>query len=271
MNSSKKHKFGLTNNQLKIIAMVSMLLDHIGLLFFPEISIAQMLATIAPSALPYLDNETVMLFLNVPIFRALGRIAFPIFAYMIAEGCRHTKNRAKYLGMIGGMAIVFQIVYFVAMGSLYQGILVTFLLAIIAIYSIDGLLFPKRKFWGRVAAIFGLAFVAVFVWVLPRVLVGTDYDLDYGIWGILLPILVYFMPNRFLKTSGASLFLIIRALFYIFVEPMPLQAWSLLTIPLLALYNGERGKRKMKYVFYIFYPAHLVILYGIAMLIEILK
>ena len=77
MDTAKKPKLGLTNNQFKIIAMVSMLLDHMGLLFFP-------------------DEQ---------IFRILGRIAFPIFAYMIAEGCRYTKTRAKYLGMIGGMAI----------------------------------------------------------------------------------------------------------------------------------------------------------------------
>ena len=86
MDQLKTKKFGLTNNQLKIIAMVSMALDHIGLLFFPDAA----------------------------IFRILGRIAFPIFAYMIAEGCRYTKNRAKYLGLIGAMAIAFQVVFFVA-------------------------------------------------------------------------------------------------------------------------------------------------------------
>ena len=238
----QKPKFGLTNNQLKIIAMVSMALDHIGLLFFPDVA----------------------------IFRILGRIAFPIFAYMIAEGCRYTKNRAKYLGMIAGMGFVFQIVYFVAMQSLYQGILVTFSLAIIAIYSIDGIV-KSKKIWGRLAALAGLAFVLAFVFVLPTLLTGTDFDIDYGVWGILLPILVYFMPSRAWKFVGVSLLLLARAIYYTVVVPIPLQWWSLLTIPLLALYNGERGKRKMKYVFYIFYPAHLVILYGIAMLITMLK
>lgn len=238
----QKPKFGLTNNQLKIIAMVSMALDHIGLLFFPDVA----------------------------IFRILGRIAFPIFAYMIAEGCRYTKNRAKYLGMIAGMGFVFQIVYFVAMQSLYQGILVTFSLAIIAIYSIDGIV-KSKKIWGRLAALAGLAFVAAFVVILPHVLSGTDFDIDYGVWGILLPILVYFMPSRAWKFVGVSLLLLARAIYYTVVVPIPLQWWSLLTIPLLALYNGERGKAKMKYVFYIFYPAHLVILYGIAILIQLLK
>ena len=242
MDTVKKPKFGLTNNQLKIIAMVSMALDHIGLLFFPDVA----------------------------IFRILGRIAFPIFAYMIAEGCRYTKNRAKYLGMIAGMGFVFQIVYFVAMQSLYQGILVTFSLAIIAIYSIDGIV-KSKKIWGRLAALVGLAFVAAFVFVLPTLLTGTDFDIDYGVWGILLPILVYFMPNHPWKVGAASLLLLARAIYYTVIVPIPLQWWSLLTVPLLALYNGERGKAKMKYVFYIFYPAHLVILYGIAILIQLLK
>ena len=242
MDTVKKSRFGLTNNQLKIIAMVSMLLDHMGLLFFPDME----------------------------IFRILGRIAFPIFAYMIAEGCRYTKNRARYLGMIGGMAIVFQIVYFVAMQSLYQGILVTFSLAIIVIFSIDGIV-KSEKLWVRLISFLPLAAVAVVVVFLPKALAHTDFAIDYGVWGILLPILVYFMPDRPCQVIGTSLFLIMRAMYYVFIIPMPVQVWSLLAIPLLVLYNGTRGKAKMKYVFYIFYPAHLVILYGIAMLIEILK
>ena len=244
MDQTKKLKFGLTNNQLKIIAMVSMLLDHVGLLFFPE----------------------------EPIFRILGRIAFPIFAYMIAEGCRYTKNRAKYLGIIAGMGIVFQLVYLVAMNSLYQGILITFSLSIITIYAIDEI-FKAKKLWGRLAAIGALLLVVAFVVILPILLAGTDFDIDYGVWGILLPVIVYFMPSRPWKVGGASLFLLIRAIYYgFFSTPLvPLQWWSLLSLPLLFLYNGERGRAKMKYVFYIFYPAHLVILYGIAMLVMLLK
>lgn len=240
----QKPKFGLTNNQLKIIAMVSMALDHIGLLFFP----------------------------TVDIFRILGRIAFPIFAYMIAEGCRYTKNRAKYLGMIAGMGILFQVVYFVAMKSLYQGILVTFSLAIITIYAIDGIL-KSKKLWVILASVASLAFVAVFVFVLPTLLKGTDFDIDYGLWGILLPVVVYLLPNRLWRTIGMALLLLARAIHYtVFPVSLGLLQWySLIPILLLALYNGERGKARMKYVFYIFYPAHLVILYGIAILIELLK
>ena len=240
----QKPKFGLTNNQLKIIAMASMLCDHVGLLFFPE----------------------------ADIFRIIGRIAFPIFAYMIAEGCRYTKNRAKYLGMIAGMGIVFQLVYLVAMGSLYQGILVTFSLAIITIYAIDGIL-KSKKLWCVLASIVSLAFVVFFVFVLPVLLKGTDFDIDYGFWGILLPVAVYFLPNRFARTIGTAILLLARAIHYTIVPVAlgPLQWFALLSVLFLALYNGERGKAKMKYVFYIFYPAHLVILYGIAILMLVLK
>ena len=240
----QKPKFGFTNNQLKIIAMVSMLCDHVGLLFFPE----------------------------ADIFRIIGRIAFPIFAYMIAEGCRYTKNRAKYLGMIAGMGIVFQLVYWVAMGSLYQGILVTFSLAIITIYALDGIL-KSKKIWTVLASVASLAFVVFFAFVLPILLKGTDFDLDYGLWGILLPVAVYYLPNRLWRTIGMAVLLLARAIHYTIVPVAlgPLQWFALLSVLFLALYNGERGKAKMKYVFYIFYPAHLVILYGIAILMLVLK
>jgi hypothetical protein len=109
------------------------------------------------------------------------------------------------------------------------------------------------------------------VFVLPSFLKDTDFDIDYGIWGILLPVIVYFMPSHVWKVGCASLLLIARGLYYTIIVPIALQWWSLLAIPFLALYNGKRGKTKMKYMFYIFYPLHLVILYGIAMLIEILK
>ena len=126
---------------------------------------------------------------------------------------------------------------------------------------------------GRLLSVLALAFVILFAVVLPRVLTGTDFALDYGVWGILLPVIVYFMPSRPWQIGGASALLLARAVYYgVFATPtVPVQWWSLLTLPLLLLYNGERGKAKMKYVFYIFYPAHLVILYGIAILIAILQ
>lgn len=222
---------GLTGNQLKLIALVAMTLDHMGLMLLP----------------------------GVPILRILGRLAFPIFAYMIAEGCRYSRNRGKYLLSMACLALVCQIVYFFAMGSLYMSVLVSFTLAILTIYALD---FARRK--GGATLLMPLAALSAVIFlakVLPHLLNGTDYAIDYGLWGILLPVLVYLG-----KTKGQKLLLCATALCLIALESGGIQWWSLAALPLLLAYSGHRGKRKMKYLFYIYYPLHLVVLQGLAML-----
>ena len=232
-----KFKFSLTNNQLKIIAMICMVFDHVGLVFFPKIE----------------------------LFRILGRLAFPIYAYMIAEGCTHTKNRKRYLGMILAMGILFQLVYTIFMGNLYQGILITFSLSIGLIFAIEGLMKNKNPVY-KALMISIIAFIIFFGVVCPYVFKDTGFAIDYDIWGIILPVFIYFAPTKLLKLFFMLAVLVTMAFFN-----LPRQWFALLTIPLLALYNGERGKFKMKYFFYIFYPLHLVIIYGIMFALSIIN
>ena len=229
---------GLTNNQLKIIAMISMLIDHIGVAFFPQIK----------------------------ILRYIGRLAFPIYAYMIAEGCRYTKNRKKYLGMIAAMAIVFQIVYFVFMKSIYQGILVNFCLSIATIFAIESFI-KNKKVSNRILMTLIIVAVLILHFVFPVVFKNYGFYIDYNVWGLLLPILVYFAPNKKWRVAFTAILLVIMTL----VSGKDMQWWSLMTIPLFVLYNETRGSKKMKYVFYIFYPLHLVLIYGVMFLIQLLK
>lgn len=230
---------GLNNNQLKIIAMISMLIDHIGLVLFPKVT----------------------------VLRYIGRLAFPLYAYMIAEGCRYTKNRKRYLGMIAAMAIVFQIVYFVFMnGSIYQGILVNFSLSIATIYAIESFI-KNKKIINRILMVLFVAAVLFAYIYLPIALASYKFDIDYGIWGLLIPIVVYFAPNKWLRAILCGALLVIMSI----VSQKNMQWWSLLTIPLMLLYNGERGSKKLKYLFYVFYPLHLVILYGIMFLLIFLR
>ena len=237
MEISQNKKFGLTNNQLKIIACISMLIDHLGVGIFP----------------------------GVPILRIIGRLAFPIFAYMIAEGCRYTKNKVKYLGTILAMATAFQIVYFVFMNDLYQGILVTFSLSIAIIFSLEAISSsdnPTHKLLGFV----GLT-AALFIGIgCPIIFKSEGFKIDYSAWGIFLPVLIYFAPRKWGKLAVSAILLSLMS-----VYSDSLQWWSLISVALLALYNGERGKVKMKYFFYIFYPAHLVIIYIIMFLMLIFK
>ena len=227
-----KGGFGLSNNQLKIIAMLSMLADHMGMILFPE----------------------------VRLLRIVGRLAFPIFAFMIAEGCAHTRNRGRYLLQRAAVALVCQIAYAVAMGSLFQCVMVSFLLASLSIFSLENFRTKRDPLSFAGAAAMALLVVGMTV-IGPQLLRHRGFAVDYGFWGVMLPVVVYFLPGHLWKCAGAALML---ALLCHTLEPR--QWFSLLAIPLLMLYNGQRGKWKLKYLFYIFYPAHLGILYLISLL-----
>lgn len=221
-------KTGLTGNQLKIIAMVTMTCDHVGLQLLPQ-----------------------LLWL-----RLLGRLAMPIYAYMIAEGCRHTRNRKKYLLRLLGLGALCQVVYLVAMGSLYQCILITFSLSVMLICHMDRA--EQEKTPKANTRLFAAVIFTFFVCtVLPDLLPNTDFEIDYGLSGVLLPVLIHGAGTR-----GLLLGLALVAL-----ENGGIQWLAFLSVPLLLAYNGQRGKTNMGKFFYWYYPAHLVVIYGISLLI----
>ncbi len=205
----------LTNNQLKIIALISMTIDHIGVQLFP----------------------------NVIILRIIGRLAFPIFAYMIAEGAKYTKNRKKYLLTISMTALLCQVVYYFAERSLDQCILVTFSLSIILIYIID-----RRNI------------ILSFLSIIACFLLTYVVNIDYGFIGIMMSVILYLADTKEKKLIIATTILLFMSL-----NISGLQRYSLLSIPLLALYNGKRGKLNLKYLFYIYYPLHLAVIYLISL------
>lgn len=228
-------RLGLTNNQLKIIAMICMTLDHVGYALFPE----------------------------VLWLRILGRLAFPIYAFMIAEGCRHTRSMARYFCAMALMAGLCQTVYYVAMGSLYMCILVTFSISILLI----GLL---KLAQAKASAFFYLLFLAGMAVALflcremPRLLPGTDFAIDYGFIGVMLPVCLYSAKDKASKSAVLVLCLVLLAT----VSQTPVQWYGLLAVPLLLLYNGRRGKRNMKWFFYWFYPAHLALIQLVVYLVK---
>ena len=219
-----KEKFGLTGNVLKLMAIVFMTVDHIGVVLFP----------------------------NIMLLRIIGRLAFPIFAFMIAEGCTYSKNRKKYLLTIVAFAAVCQIVYLVAMQSLYMCIFVTFSLSIVLIYTLDNAIKKKTVLaWGLCA--FAFAAVYFVADVVPVKFNVGDFRIDYDFAGILVPVLIYLGRNKWQKLILAAAALALLSTVHGWI-----QWYCLLSLPLLFLYNGKRGKGKMKYLFYFYYPLHLV-------------
>ena len=239
----------LSGNMLKIIAAAAMLADHVGYLLFP----------------------------NCDILRIIGRLAFPIFAFMIAEGCRYTKNKVRYFAMIFSLAAVCQIVYYIADGSLYMCILVTFSLSILSVFALDN---AKRLYFGKdVSLLAKILSVALFVLcVVASYLLNTVFEIDYGFWGSMVPVAVslFRMPKscsvEFLKkmdNHAVSLACMAACMFPLAIETGWVQPYSFLALIPLLLYSGKRGKLRMKYFFYIFYPLHLVILQGIDILMSL--
>ena len=237
MSTLVNNKIGLTNNQLKLIAMISMVFDHMGLLLFP----------------------------GVVAFRILGRIAFPIYAFLIAEGCKHTKNKKKHLGLIAGMGIAYQIVYSVIFNDLYINILLTFSLAISLIYAIESFA-SNKNISNRILMMLVIGAIFFVGYLCPIIFEDYGFYMDYGIWGITLPALMYLCKGKWTRIVFLILFLAARACFV-----PSIHLYTLLSVPFIALYNGERGKAKMKYFFYIFYPLHIVLIYGIVVLIYIIR
>ena len=234
----------LSGNALKLIAAAAMTIDHVGMLFFPR----------------------------VIWLRLVGRLAFPIFAYMIAEGCRYTRSRLRYFLTMAALAALCQGVYFAVDGSLYLSVLVTFSLAIPVICALQSFRealtegHRLRAVWTVAALISAVALV----WCLNRVL-----TIDYGFWGCMLPVFpALFQARRgtapinpkldrkevHVLCLGLGLVLLSRSLGGV-------QSWSLLSLPLLLFYSGCRGRGDLKYFFYIFYPAHLALLQGLQWLL----
>ena len=220
----------LSGNALKILAAIFMTLDHMGLMLFHD-----------------------HILLRIP-----GRLAMPIFAFMIAEGCKYTRNKIKYFGMVFGLGLVCQIVYAFVDRSLYLSILITFSLSILLIYAMQ---FYKQR--PNLFSCLLLAASVAAVWGLNQI-----FEIDYGFWGCMLPVFAALphgpsRDNNFVCTASLGLGLILLS-----ASLSDIQFFSLLALPLLFCYSGKRGKLRMKYFFYIFYPVHLVILQGIAMLVR---
>ena len=228
-----KRKF-FTGNQLKVIAAVAMMIDHIGAALFP----------------------------NLSVLRIIGRLAYPIFAYMIVEGFEHTKNRKKYLLRMVVMAMFLQLVYGVVMKSLYQCIFVTFSLSIALCMLADNAMKHSNP-----VNLTAFALSVVMVWfatnILPGTLNKTDFWIDYGFFGVMLPVVVFMA-----KTKVGKLITFVVMLCLLWADCGGIQGYALATALLIALYNGERGRLKMKNFFYIFYPAHMAAIYMIQLLIE---
>ena len=222
---------GLNSALLKLIALVTMTIDHIGMILFPE----------------------------QQIYRYIGRIAFPIFAYLIAEGYTYTRDKRKYFLKMVVMAIITQIPYIVVQNNWYLNILCTFTISIIILALID-------KISDKVSdnMLFKLAIIAMIYFIGNQIEESLTFkiigiEIDYGTLGALLPVLAYIGRNKFEKIVLFTAGLLGVAL----AGHTHVQIYALISVIFLMLYNGEKGysSRWFKELFWFYYPVHLGLLY----------
>ena len=259
MEFLKKIRF-LNGNTLKLLAALFMFIDHFSMIYFPETSTIYW------------------------VFRAIGRLSMPLFAFAIAEGCRYTRNKIKHFFMLFVLGVLCQIVYFIFdPNTLYFGILFTFSFAILCIYALQYL---KKQIFDNNAKTYKKVLASfLFIFSISATYVFCYFfQVDYGFWGCMMPVFAALFdfhripaPHELKKLDVLPLKVIclgIALIFLIYTNNSPLSAvtpYALLTLPILLLYNGEKGKRSMKYFFYIFYPAHLGLLEGVYMAVMLLK
>lgn len=216
---------------LKMIAIVSMFIDHLGYAIFSKFS----------------------------YFNYIGRLAFPIFAFQISEGYTHTKNLKRYFFRLFLFALISQVPFMLFTSIISDkyslNIFFTLLIGLACIFMYDKC---KNKFLSIIACI-ALAIIADIT------------HCDYGFYGISIILIFHIFKSNFINASifftvATGIKYLIPIIKYGF-NNIYLYLFICTLIPslFLAAYNNKKG-RNTKYLLYLFYPLHLLLIYGIYLL-----
>lgn len=231
-------KKGISGSTLKMIAIVTMLIDHIA-----AAGIGRVL----------LQNEIVgdyqQLYQIYWIMRMIGRIAFPIFCFLLIEGFLYTRDRKKYAMRLGIFALVSEVPFDLAFNAKilefgYQNVFFTLFLGLLTVMAFDAI--RNRTDWDKIIKI-GLYMVSIMAGMGAATLLRTDYSAR-GVMCI-MALYLFCWNRKFEILAGAASFF--------WWEPQALLAF----VPIY-FYNGKRGWN-IKYIFYLFYPVHLLLIYAV--------
>lgn len=217
----------LNGAQLKYLAFISMLIDHVNNAIIT----------------PMLDGEGFLLHLS-NIFSILGRIAFPVFVFFIVEGFFKTSNRKKYLGQLLIFGAISEVPFDMFTSKVYynpnwNNMMFTLALSLITIWLID---FLKEKLHNK---IFWYALSIIIVVIFS--FLAMQLSLDYDYHAVVAAYIFYVFYNRPILGAGLGCLSIIKELY------------SFLGFSATIMYNGQRGKQ-YKWFNYLFYSVHLLIL-----------
>lgn len=206
--------------QLKLLAMLTMLIDHTGMVLFPELT----------------------------WMRVVGRLAFPLYCFLLAEGAVHTRNIKRYLGRLLVFAVLSEIPYDLACSKVWfdpwgQNVFFTLFFGLAACAALQRL--QEKP-------------VPALLLAGALLLAAEPLFFDYGGFGVALVMVFYLCRAN--RAGGALAFIALNTGFSL-LNGMQLQlAAPAAAVPVL-LYNGKKGRAVNKWIFYGFYPAHLLLLF----------
>lgn len=260
----------VTSFVLKIIAIISMLIDHTSVALYPLI----------PTDMNYLYE----------IGRTIGRTAFPLFCFMIVEGYYHTRDKSRYLGSLLLLAIISELPFdaiFSESGFKLeydnQNVFFTLATGLFTIILLDNVNKFMKSISEKQRAYLGYALIVANIilqfFIIIIMTIGINYlKSDYGVAGLDLILMIYYFEKipvllkrfdgRFDSNKAKFIFAGLTVLFWLSYYDYNIgrinELMGFPAVILIWMYNGKRGDYKIpKYVFYFFYPVHLTVLYFI--------
>lgn len=240
---------GISQESLKLLACITMLLDHIG---------AILILTLYRNASTAISSHAAFLRELYQVLRIVGRLAFPIYCFLLSEGIHHTRNPKQYCLRLLIAAAIAELPYDLALRGGFtwekQSVMVTLLLGFLALESMKRC--PQL--------LLKLLIPLPFAWLAGKL------RCDYGANGIYL--MVLFFLTR--EVRYAPLLQVLgmwflfspdhrMALNWLNGVTLTTQEWSVLSVIPIALYSGEKRYRSkgLQWAFYLFYPVHLTVLW----------
>lgn len=241
----EKRKSAVKGSTLKWIAVVTMLIDHIAAVVFAHMMTTSML-----------DGSYYDVWVRVYyVMRGIGRLAFPIFCYLLVEGIRYTSNALRYGTRLFMFALLSEIPFNYAIYGTYlekgkaHNVFFTLFLGFVAVELIKWI----RQF----VRANSISWLLVVILVAALFMLAAEgLDTDYGAYGILTIVLLYYLQQSWYGQRKGLAFLL--AIVPLMISDT-LEMTAVLDTYLIHKYDGTRGKQ-MKYFFYLFYPLHLLVL-----------
>lgn len=276
----KKQSHFLNSFHLKIIGFISMIFDHIIVVFEMTNKI---------DLVPFFSINLITL------FRIIGRISFIIFAFLTVEGILKSSNKIKYILRLSSLAVIMDLLLYFITGQYIGNPITTLALGALTIYFLE-----DKKIIKKLFALIPIGYVLLIsLEILP---LYADYDL-YGLCTIIIFYISYILSNFFSKyiistyqldeesfenssykltlrnTLSAILFFSFSMIIYfinpiwnnkgLFTEMNSIQIYSIFALFPILFYNGKRGydKKWFKYGSYLFFPLHLILIYLISIIV----